>query len=218
MLRETKFGYGFLLVGTAMPYLIDKIFGLTAAILVSVVCLVAGGVLLWSGHKHSDGILLPVKGWKKWGAFGAACCTLIILLTVGFRRAAQNESGTTEASKNLEDPPAISVLYEPGKIRVFNTGRTSIAMWGFSYGDAKTVETDSREIAPGFNYYLEAPDLEKQFLEHMKVGQEGFTPCRVFVELGTRKYTVNCLLVAKKDTDTRAIIHTQMVKTVEGWD
>ena len=52
MSKETKFGYGFLLLGVGLPYLIDKLFGETAAIIVSGCCVLAAICLLIAGHLH----------------------------------------------------------------------------------------------------------------------------------------------------------------------
>ena len=52
MPRETKFSYGFLLVGTGVPYLIDKVFGLAWAIGVSVACVLFGLAFLIAGLFH----------------------------------------------------------------------------------------------------------------------------------------------------------------------
>lgn len=86
MSRETKFGYGFLLVGTGVPYLIDKALGLTAAIVVSVACIVFGGAFLWAGHRDKDGEARPRrKIWEKL-AFAAALSTLVVLISLGIFR------------------------------------------------------------------------------------------------------------------------------------
>jgi hypothetical protein len=52
--KETKFGYGFLLAGVGLPYLIDKLVGELAALIVAAVCTVAGIGLLILGHFHVE--------------------------------------------------------------------------------------------------------------------------------------------------------------------
>jgi hypothetical protein len=54
MQRETKFGYGFLLVGAAFPYLADKLFGPTTALWVAAVTLLLGVMLLLAAHYHDE--------------------------------------------------------------------------------------------------------------------------------------------------------------------
>jgi hypothetical protein len=54
MTKETKFGYGFLLAGIGLPYLIDKLLGPLAAIIAAGACLILGVVFLVSGHVHRD--------------------------------------------------------------------------------------------------------------------------------------------------------------------
>src|SRR5258708_3526722 len=57
--RETKFGYGFLLLGAAMPYLIDKLLGPIAALISAAVILLGGIAFLVAGHFHRDKDALP---------------------------------------------------------------------------------------------------------------------------------------------------------------
>jgi heme/copper-type cytochrome/quinol oxidase subunit 4 len=52
MSRETKFGYGFLLAGIGVPYLMDKLFGGLVALVVAALCTVIGIALLIAGYLH----------------------------------------------------------------------------------------------------------------------------------------------------------------------
>ena len=62
MSKETKFGYGFLLVGIGAPYLIDYFFGgRITAFVVALLCCVMGAWLLFSGHTHER---LELRNWK----------------------------------------------------------------------------------------------------------------------------------------------------------
>jgi hypothetical protein len=54
MSKETKFGYGFLLAGVGLPYLIDKLLGPSAALIAAVVCTLGGLALLVAGHLHRE--------------------------------------------------------------------------------------------------------------------------------------------------------------------
>lgn len=54
MSKETKFGYGFLLAGVGVPYLIEKLLGAVAALVIAALCVVAGVGLLVAGHLHRD--------------------------------------------------------------------------------------------------------------------------------------------------------------------
>jgi hypothetical protein len=54
MSKETKFGYGFLLAGVGMPYLMDKLLGPAAALIVATVCTLGGITLLMAGHLHRE--------------------------------------------------------------------------------------------------------------------------------------------------------------------
>lgn len=52
--KQTKFGYGFLLVGWGLFYLIDRLLGI-GAIYVAAICTVAGIAFLIAGHSHEKG-------------------------------------------------------------------------------------------------------------------------------------------------------------------
>jgi hypothetical protein len=52
MSKETKFGYGFLLAGVGMPYLIEKFVGQTWAVLVALLCVLLSIFFLIAGHLH----------------------------------------------------------------------------------------------------------------------------------------------------------------------
>jgi hypothetical protein len=85
MLRGTKFGYGFCFIGVGVPFLIEKLLGLSLAIFASVACLVLGVTFLISGHRHND----DARPWKLGEALAAGCalCSVIILLSMGVMRA-----------------------------------------------------------------------------------------------------------------------------------
>ena len=52
--KETKFGYGFLLVGTGVPFLIERLLGPSWAIGVAISCTAIGVWLLFAGHTHKE--------------------------------------------------------------------------------------------------------------------------------------------------------------------
>jgi len=54
MAKETKFGYGFLLAGTGLPYLIDKLLGPVLALIVASACMLGGIGFLLAGHLQRD--------------------------------------------------------------------------------------------------------------------------------------------------------------------
>lgn len=118
MSKETKFGYGFLLVGTGVPYLIDKLFGLPFAILISLACVIVGCALLWAGHRHKDN-QPPKKIWN-WLAIGACLSTLVVLSWVGIMRIVpksknQPSVSTAQESKKEQRPKEEPRLSESPK-------------------------------------------------------------------------------------------------------
>jgi len=52
MKREDKFGYGFLLLGFAMPFFIEHFFGETAAVIAAAICGLVGIGFIFAGHLH----------------------------------------------------------------------------------------------------------------------------------------------------------------------
>ncbi len=81
MPKETKLGYGFLLAGIGVPYLISELFGPTSAFLIAIICTGIGIGFLVSGHTHrredlrwlrvTAMVLLAVvalgaSGWRLW--------------------------------------------------------------------------------------------------------------------------------------------------------
>lgn len=77
MSRETKFGYGFLLVGCALPYLIDKMFGPRTTSIISGVFFLLGAALLVSAHIPED------KGVRnKYGNIATAVSLVIAIIAM----------------------------------------------------------------------------------------------------------------------------------------
>ncbi len=61
MARDTKFGYGFLLVGGGMPYLVDKWFGVLPAMIIAAMLVLLGVIFLVAGHVHEKA---SPKQWR----------------------------------------------------------------------------------------------------------------------------------------------------------
>jgi hypothetical protein len=51
---EPQIGYGFSLAGIAMPYLVDKLFGVIPAMITMGVCLIVGAALLITGQRRMN--------------------------------------------------------------------------------------------------------------------------------------------------------------------
>jgi hypothetical protein len=86
MQRDTKLGYGFLLVGAALPFLVDKVLGLVFAIFVSVSFLVTGIGFLIAGHRHNENSPPWRPKLQEGLAIGASGATLIVLISLGLIR------------------------------------------------------------------------------------------------------------------------------------
>lgn len=72
MQRDTKFGYGFCLLGIGVPYLLDKLSGPKTALVCCALLLLVGLVFILSGHFHQRSLkrTLSMTIWfyALWGA------------------------------------------------------------------------------------------------------------------------------------------------------
>ncbi len=112
MLRETKFGYGYCLVGIGLPYLIDKVLGLSAAIVVSVVLVIGGVAFLWSAHRFKEGGYGPKIKFVEVLGITVAFCTLVVLVSIGILKAVPPKETPTTAM----NPPAANNGKQDGEI------------------------------------------------------------------------------------------------------
>jgi hypothetical protein len=145
MQRDSKLGYGFLLVGAGLPFLIDKALGLTAAIIVSVVCVVSGGSFLVAGHRHSEGETRPRRKIWELIIIAASLGTLTVLLSIGIlkviskkeshksdesqpqsQQGVRREEPKTE-SPNVENPPTVKKKFPPKPIEKSEPPAFSVA-------------------------------------------------------------------------------------------
>jgi len=100
MQRDSKLGYGFLLVGAGVPYLIDKGLGLIPAICVSVACVIGGGTFLFAGARHREGEAGPRRKIWELLVIAGALSTLVVLGSVGILRVMPKK----DAEKSIEHP------------------------------------------------------------------------------------------------------------------
>ena len=77
MSRDAKFGYGFLLVGTALPYLIEKLSGSALwAAAIAAICLVGGMGFLIAAHRHGQSF---ISHRSLWGKIGVVVATVMLM-------------------------------------------------------------------------------------------------------------------------------------------
>ena len=131
MQRDSKLGYGYLLVGAALAYLIDKALGLTTAIIVSVICLVVGGAFLWAGHRHKEGEAQPRKRIREWLLTVSILSVLVVVISTTIlkympkkefeksERATQSPSKREESNKEppKTESPRIPEKKSPAKLQ-----------------------------------------------------------------------------------------------------
>lgn len=112
--KETKFGYGFLLAGCGLPYLIDKLLGSTWAISVALVCTVLGVTLLISAHCHKDS---PPPAWRT--IIAGVIMIVVIVVSIGViakRKPVASEIVLTvqQEDKHVAQPvPSAPAKFEP---------------------------------------------------------------------------------------------------------
>jgi len=121
--REDKFGYGFLCVAIGVPYLIERFFNLSWAIVFSVACVVTGSVFLFAGHRHKEtevGGTTPRRkvciGLMYFGAIG----TLTILCSIGLVKIIPRTK--TPVATN-EPPPVLPITTETPNVKPKNDTR-----------------------------------------------------------------------------------------------
>lgn len=111
--RSSKFGYGFLLMGAAIPYLIEHTFGATIALIATLVCAIAGVVFLWSGHLHREPDDPPVSLSRKIATgvlgiiviFGACLAGLKVYANSG--HSVDKAGGAASPPFAVQSPPQI---------------------------------------------------------------------------------------------------------------
>jgi len=118
----------------------------------------------------------------------------------------------------IDYTPSINFIYQSPRVLILNNGRTNVELWGASYGAIDTpIEREPRLITPGTHYYIQADQLESQMRARLTEGQQGFTPCRVFVKTqDKKKYTIKGQLLGEVKNGVLSI-HTQTIGAVEGW-
>jgi hypothetical protein len=152
--REDKFGYGFLLVGLFMPYLLDKFFGPLAGLLVALCGTILGIAFIASGHLGKEE---HTSGRSKAAVIILASAAVLTILGFGwkvYRRpkeemsskssqpiqpiTPQNQQSSPPPVKPLQNPPKrpISQPLKP-KLRI-----TSVAMSAISSDNKMTTEVD----------------------------------------------------------------------------
>lgn len=127
MSRETKFGYGFLLIGWAGPYLLERMFGANVAMVTAIVCTVVGGWLLFTGHLHGD-----EKSERPWNLprVGKALATVGLLFAVGWtvwhfaHKRIHDENPVANAAKE-PSPPIQPPAQAPDKRPIHPTAKAT---------------------------------------------------------------------------------------------
>ena len=102
MRKETKFNYGLLLFGAAMPPIIDAVFGREWGLAALVLVACAGLVLLISGHFHreKDETETRLKQNGRFALFGGVLALAIIGVPWAIRKA-QESPNASEVSEKL---------------------------------------------------------------------------------------------------------------------
>lgn len=148
--RDSKLGYGFLLVGAALPYLADKLFGPVVALVSAAIALIVGIVFLLAAHHER----LPIRRslvMTIWvftlygagiGALGGGIAGAIAHLRTNAAATEQNKKGETGASSSAVNSPAAQLTPQQHTLTpedVWQTGHKKIQGAQSGTGNKQTI-------------------------------------------------------------------------------
>lgn len=128
------------------------------------------------------------------------------------KAASQEVSGIQPTAKDLADlyQRQLALEYAPSlsisptgnrtdfRLRIMNTGRTDIRLWGLTYGVKAIVAVDveSRIVAPTKAYSVQVHPMFEALVKELPESPNGIAvPFFVFFQTGDdKKYTANCLV------------------------
>jgi hypothetical protein len=129
--RETKFGYGFLFAGAGLPYLVDKLLGPIAALVVAALCLLIGIGFLVAGHldnkgsRHQRGVMETIGMFTLIGASSGALIGSISgaiwIMAHKTQNGSSQNSETTALAPALTSSPPRPVTAEPVAVKPVET-------------------------------------------------------------------------------------------------
>lgn len=109
MERDSKLGYGFLLLGVSVPYLIERIFGPQSALVVIVICAVFGVCFLWTGHNHRLSGQPAISLKRKIYTAVLTCAIICTILEAGWHTYRSHHTSTQPtAVAPVESQPTIN--------------------------------------------------------------------------------------------------------------
>lgn len=108
MRRETKFNYGFLCVGLAIPIIAEYFLGRACGVIVAILVAAAGGIFLVFGHAHREAGEIPLSGRTKMATYGMVGA-LIALATFGIRYVYRREVTSFRPSATAQSVPVPEV-------------------------------------------------------------------------------------------------------------
>jgi hypothetical protein len=203
MKREDKFGYGFLLVGIAMPYFIEHFFGEVAGVIAATICGIAGISFIAAGHIHERRV--------RWNPVGyGALMILVIAITSSWMLGHPDMRAVIAGSSSAElDRVDSAVLFN---VDMFNSGPPSITqdwkleailkngekVWGERIINAVIATDGGRTFFP--------PD----FLDNMTATKPIITGARIRGVLGFRFEGIPRERV--DDLDTKLVLSFRDVK------
>jgi hypothetical protein len=112
--RDSKLGYGFLLVGAALPYLADKLFGPIVVLVLAAIALIVGIVFLLAAHHDSlpkrRSLIMTIWVFTLYGAgigaLGGGIAGAIAHLRTNTTATEQNKKGESGASSSAANSPS----------------------------------------------------------------------------------------------------------------
>jgi hypothetical protein len=105
--KETKFNYGLLFVGLALPIIADYFLGRACGVIVAILVLMVGGILLASGHTHPEQGM-SVSRRKRLAAYafmGALASLAIMAIRVVYAREFARPYSAQAPTADVKQPP-----------------------------------------------------------------------------------------------------------------
>lgn len=106
---------------------------------------------------------------------------------------------------------SVDVIYDNMQFQIYNRGLTDISLWGIKVnGGPQLIEKEPRMLSHGgFNYYILAPQFEKETLSSIGPNGVAMVPLELYVkDVLQRKHIVKCIL-RLVSRDGKLTVHTQ---------
>jgi hypothetical protein len=138
---------------------------------------------------------------------GVGVCTLLAAIWIGLKQTSINQS-----LYEMHFTPSIAVVWnqEEKRLRIVNTGKENIWLWGTRFGnEQKVLEKEARLITPGTYYYFFAEHIEQEILAKVPPDKDQMIDFAIYIKDGAgRPHTAKVILLVRV-SGGKVKIHTQ---------